>query len=70
MVVVFNGPIPDTHVSQPPNQGVEKSPFQISVKRLEVDENVFRTHFRIGLNWPVFFLFYTFDTAPTIVKKL
>ena len=28
-----------------PRQGVEKSPFQIDAKRLEIDENVNRAHF-------------------------
>ena len=34
---------PDPHV---PQTGVDKSPFQISSNRLEVDENVTRAHFR------------------------
>ena len=43
-----NRPIPDTtyprHVSHNPQTGVEKFPFQIAAKRLEIDESVNRTH--------------------------
>ena len=41
-------PITDPYVPlNIPNQvGVEASPFQIAVRRLEIDENVNRTHLR------------------------
>ena len=42
-----NGPITAPTSSLIPKPGVEKSPFHISANRLEVDENVNRTHFRI-----------------------
>ena len=40
-----NGPIPDPHAPYLSKPAVEKSPFQISANRLEVDENVNRAHF-------------------------
>ena len=42
---LLNGPIPDP--PRPPKQEVEKSPFEISANRLEVDENASGTHFSI-----------------------
>ena len=41
------GPSPTTYVPRILKPGVEKSPFQISVNRLEVVENVNLTPFRI-----------------------
>ena len=40
-----NEPIPDPNVSLNPKLG-RKDPFQIAVKRLEIDENINLAHFR------------------------
>ena len=37
---ILNGPIPDTHLPLTPKPVVEKSPFQVSANRVEIDENV------------------------------
>ena len=46
-----NGPIPDPTRPLTPQTGVEKSPFQISANRVEVDENVNGAH--LGIHWLV-----------------
>ena len=38
------GPILDPHVYSTPKLRVEKSPFEIAAKRLEIDENVNGAH--------------------------
>ena len=44
---ISNGPTLDHRGPLTAKSGVEKSPFQISTNRLEVDENVNRTPFKI-----------------------
>ena len=41
------GPSPTLMVTITLKPGVEKSPFEIAANRLEIDENVNITHFRI-----------------------
>ena len=37
-----NGHISNPNISSNPNLGIENSPFQIAVKRMEIDENMKR----------------------------
>ena len=54
---ISNGHIPIPTSPLTPKSGVEKSPFQISANRLEIDESVKRAHLRkhwIDVVWPIY----------------